>query len=206
MRFKYMRAYTKLLRIRKRVLSNVSSTASPWQAVITIWRPIPLIGPANDSSVGSLFHQLSNSYKPRLELISRVWQRIDERRTSRLPRNLVLAVLYMLHVEFVMPEHQPKPISPRRRKVLECFGNWVTCACGCGREWNFAGGFDGLRRDQLKRKKCLPSKWKDAGPFQRRIMDLRQGTDRGPELYDQNRTNWLRGRQYAQSAEAAELW
>lgn len=55
-------------------------------------------------------------------------------------------------------------------------------------------------------KKCFPSKWKDAGPLERKFMDLRQGKNKGPELYDQNRTNWLRGRQYVQCAETAELW
>src|SRR5204862_2985339 len=100
-----------------------------------------------------------------------VWQRVDGPGNSLLPKNLVLAILYMLHVEFFLRESEPKPISINRRKILECYGNWVTCSCGCGQKWNFAGGLNGLRQDRSKCKKCVAAKWKDAGPLMRRMMD-----------------------------------
>jgi hypothetical protein len=104
----------------------------------------------------------------------------------------------MLHVESFLPDHEPKPISINRRKILECYGNWVTCACGCGRKWNFGSGLDGLRRDGSKRKECAAAKWKDAGPLRRKIMGVRREATTGPELYDQNRRNWLKDRQFAE--------
>ena len=112
----------------------------------------------------------------------------------------------MLHVEFFLRESEPKPISINRRKILECYGNWVTCSCGCGQKWNFAGGLNGLRQDRSKCKKCVAAKWKDAGPLMRRMMDagLWGKAQTGPGLYDQNRTNWFQGRQFAQPASQPE--
>jgi hypothetical protein len=158
-----------------------------------------MIEAANTFTVEGFF-QLFNGTRAQPEMIARIWQRIDGPRNSLLPKNLVLAILYMLHVESFTPDREPKPISINRRKILECYGNWVMCSCGCGRKWNFAGGFEGLRRDGNKRKECVAAKWKDAGSLRRKVMGIGRKAKTGPELYDKNRTSWLRDRQFAQPA------
>jgi hypothetical protein len=102
----------------------------------------------------------------------------------------------MMHVESFIPNCEPKPMSINRRKILECYGNWVSCTCGCGRKWSFANGPEGLRRDGGKRKECKAAKWKDAGPLRRRLMGMRRDVTTKLELFDQNRKSWLRGRQF----------
>jgi hypothetical protein len=129
-----------------------------------------------------------------------MWQRIDRPGNSVLPKNLTLAVLYMLHVESFIPNHEPKPIGLNRRKILECYGNWVFCACGCSRKWNFANGPEGLRRDGSMTKECKVTKWKEAGTLRRKLFMMQRGTTTEPEFLDQNRKNWLRDRQFARPA------
>lgn len=81
-----------------------------------------------------------------------------------------------------------------RRKLLECYGNWVVCSCGCSRKWNFANGFEGLRRDERKVKNCKVESWINAGKSRWR-PEL--GGDKGAELFEKNRVGWLEGRQPA---------
>ena len=79
-------------------------------------------------------------------------QRGGDFKTVTLPRNLILACLYMLHVQDVYPKKQPNSlqdpsvvISRNRWLTITKFGCWVPCACSCGGEWNF-GGEHGIRR------------------------------------------------------------
>jgi hypothetical protein len=161
-------------------------------------RPLPSSIPANKFLVESFRQQLVGN-KPPAELVPVIWARIDPQRNLLLPRNLVLALLYMLHVESFIPNHTPKNMDVsnvtftlERRKILECYGNWVNCACGCGRKWSFANGLAGLRKDTSKRRGCEAAKWKDAGRFRRL---LQRNKRKCAELYDQNRRTWLRDRE-----------
>jgi hypothetical protein len=79
-----------------------------------------------------------------------------------LPKNPIMALLYMLHVAYVAPNETPDPISPQTRKALWAFGNWTACSCGCGRRWNFANDQSGLRDDEHVVKECEPGAWYDA--------------------------------------------
>lgn len=163
-------------------------------------RPWPGATPANKCllSVEDFRQQLVGN-QPRADLVPIIWARVDPQRKLLLPRNLVLALLYMLHVESFIPNHTPKNMDEsnvtfglERRKILECYGNWVSCACGCGTSWNFAIGIDALRRDTNKRKSCEAAEWKDAGRLRRFLQSDKK---RGPELYDQNRRAWFRDRE-----------
>ena len=96
----------------------------------------------------------------RLDELSKTWNQIvkigikgeEHPDNVLLPRNVVLALLYMLHVKAVYPEKRPDslrdpsvPISVERWRTMARFGECVDCACGCRGEWNF-GGERGMRR------------------------------------------------------------
>ena len=66
-----------------------------------------------------------------------------------------------------------------RRKILECYGNWITCSCRCGRKWNFANGFEGLRRDDGKVAGCKVENWMNAA---KKKWQPQWGAGRGEKL------------------------
>ena len=86
--------------------------------------------------------------------LAEIWQRLDVTK-AQLPEGLVLAVLYMLHLETSTNEMPPKHkdntrnISTRRIQILRRFGVWIACACSrdCDRYWNFAN-YIGMFRGQ----------------------------------------------------------
>lgn len=79
-----------------------------------------------------------------------------------LPRSLILACLYMLHVQNVHPDKRPDSlrnplvaISEFRWWTMTKFGYWVLCACKCGGEWNFGGQRRIRRRRRAQHCKAL---------------------------------------------------
>jgi hypothetical protein len=110
----------------------------------------------------------------------------------------------MLHIETytdLTPKNEPRnsvTFSAERMASIACFGNWVNCACRCGRQWNFAGGPQGLWRDgsgdgraartgackAVARRECRPEmRW--------RYRD-------GAEYEDENAMKWMQNREVMQ--------
>jgi hypothetical protein len=132
-----------------------------------------------DFSTVEKFHQQFDGTRPRPELINDIWQRIESRPHFLLPR---------------------KPISLKRREILESFGNWTPCVCGCGRMWSFAGGPLGMTNDSEKLKPCKVTKWEDTGRFGKMLMNVKRKPTIDPELMNENQRIWLRDRQFPRGA------
>jgi hypothetical protein len=90
--------------------------------------------------------------RPSPELVAIVWERVDPHHKYLLPRSHTLALLYMLHVETytdLTPVNQQRDrimFTADRIHFIGCYGNWVNCSCGCGRQWTFAIGEHGIWR------------------------------------------------------------
>lgn len=135
---------------------------------------------ANVSTVddfASYFH-LYNPI-PRLKIeevwtrIITVWNRVERTayQDALLPKNLVFAVLYMLHVETKYAQIRPRSsydtneISSHRWRLLTRFDTWVHCTCeefalpDCGSYWNYCR-YRGLRKID-GRKECVAQIWLD---------------------------------------------
>jgi len=121
-----------------------------------------------------------------------VYQRLVPSHTQCLTKNETLAALYMLHVEQHLPKTPKRnkdgeiTLSPERRLIISCFGNWEPCACQCGREWNFAKR-TGLWDDTRKERECETSK--SAGkPFLGRLLSSE--ARRAGKITETNRQKW----------------
>ncbi|RDA93495.1 hypothetical protein CP533_4011 [Ophiocordyceps camponoti-saundersi (nom. inval.)] len=110
---------------------------------------------------------------PSHETIAKTWSRLlDEGADiadSRQPKSLVMATLYMLHVERFHPTARPDADDPEggvprmRRVRLKAFGYWVTCCCkaDCNVQWNFAND-TGLCRNGQPRN-CALARFMERG-------------------------------------------
>ena len=89
--------------------------------------------------VSRLLEQFDPHRGPTSETISRYWNQVAGSRL-KLPQNLVMAVLFMLHINHIFGIAPPETISTGRFACLKRFDDWVKCACdrNCGRAWNFA--------------------------------------------------------------------
>lgn len=143
--------------------------------------------------------------------------------TDVLPRNLVLAALFILHVAKVDPYDHPfskrRPnditISEGRRMVNESFGNWVKCSCGefqdngrwCGREWNFANDEWGLCREEGQLSDCVAVHWSAVARAQRWTRKTAQASgfpQEADEVFCRNRLRFGETRQEALTLEQAQ--
>lgn len=172
------------------------------------------------SSSSSSTHSSIRNINSTTNLVLRLWRRLDPNYTHHLSHNLSLALTHMIFMELVLRAEPPYQqwqklqlqhdsgdqvydddeicaFTPNRQKLNECYGNWIVCSCGCGRKWNFANGFEGLRRDERKVKDCKVERWMNAGKRRwRPDWGVGRG-DAGAELFEKNRTSWLEGRQPA---------
>ncbi|KAL8692369.1 MAG: hypothetical protein Q9218_002588 [Villophora microphyllina] len=93
-----------------------------------------------------------NPSDPRPDTIEYVWRRVltsphGEIRSTSHPKSLVLAILYMLHMERFSSErprgdtNQPGEVKAKRIEILKRFDVWIpyTCRRKCASEWNFVG-------------------------------------------------------------------
>jgi hypothetical protein len=91
--------------------------------------------------------------RPSQDLVAIIWERVDPHHTYLLPRSHTLALLYMLHVDTytdLAPMNRPRDsitFTADRIHFIGCYGNWVDCSCGCGRQWTFATSRQGLWRN-----------------------------------------------------------
>jgi hypothetical protein len=132
-------------------------------------------------------HQFTSSHVSPA-LVQTSWQRLAKPNMA-LKHNYVLAAIYMIHVERVHPNKNlaPRPFSDRRWRILDKYGDWVKCGCGCDTSWSFANGKYGMQRDvNEKRKKCRVQCWRDAG----RLGKLRWSD--GERYYEDIRRRWHR--------------
>ncbi|RDA89072.1 hypothetical protein CP532_2243 [Ophiocordyceps camponoti-leonardi (nom. inval.)] len=118
--------------------------------------------------------QFQSWQSPTLETIAKTWSRLLEEGTpiadSRQPKSLVMATLYMLHVERFHPSARPDAEDhegsvPRMRRVrLNAFGHWVRCSCkaDCSIQWNFAND-TGLYRCGGQARNCALVRFMDRG-------------------------------------------
>lgn len=103
-----------------------------------------------------------------------VWNRVDSimYQDALFPKNLVFAVLYMLHVETKYPHIRPRSTENPANEIsywtwrrLIRFDAWVPCACkafglpDCGSYWNYLR-YKPLRK-MTTRKECTAQKWLD---------------------------------------------
>jgi hypothetical protein len=109
-----------------------------------------------------------------------------------LPKNLIMALLYMLHIACVLPNENPYPISTLTEKALRSFGNWTECLCGCRRLWNFACGIDGLRDDTRYEGGCVPGAWKYAS----NPNDVLEEYPLAPRLFKRTVRKWSLRQEY----------
>jgi hypothetical protein len=121
--------------------------------------------------------------------------------THLLPKNLTLALLYLLHVSRVCPTKAPTPapndpLSPQTLKALRAFGNWISCTCCCGRRWNFANSLNGLRDDHQRAMACVPRGWKDAKDPDK----VQEVEPAAPRLFKQNVRKWYAKQEYPVAA------
>jgi hypothetical protein len=98
-------------------------------------------------------------------IIQTAWQRFAKPNTL-LKRNHILAAVYMIHIRRTFPDanYEPRPFSARRWQILEHYGDWVKCGCGCDTTWSFANGAYGMQRGVNERtRECKVQRWRDAG-------------------------------------------
>ncbi|RYP36266.1 hypothetical protein DL767_003419 [Monosporascus sp. MG133] len=122
-----------------------------------------------DPSTDNRFHDYFANLNPvpqglKGDLVKRVWLRLPLEEQASANKDLILAAIYMIHMEgLVNPTYRPNFSPPDsnqfsyyRAKFMWRYGNWVRCSCGCGRIWSFANGVEGLRYDRWKSadRKC----------------------------------------------------
>jgi len=141
------------------------------------------------------------------DLVRNVWQRLPlEDHDPRASRELILAALYMMHMESLVnpswkPNFQPpnsNQFSTYRNKFLGLYDNWVRCSCGCERLWSFANGIEGLKYDQQKKhgRACLaevkPNDAKSSGISKIFRVGEERRRKEALHFFDQNRSGWNR--------------
>lgn len=108
------------------------------------------------------FLQSFNATRPTPRKVAEVWARLlrdkSDVANSRQPLSLVMATLYMLHIESFIDDSRPVDLDhvdgPRRRS-LKRFDRWIPCECkrACGKEWCFVNDV-GLSRGGGVTSKC----------------------------------------------------
>ena len=118
-------------------------------------------------TVKNFLQQFNPSSSPSPTAIVETWRRLlgDQQnthiQTSIHPKPLVMAVLYMLHLESSLDVAKPRRednsvgVDRNRREALKRFAKWVPCQCerSCGREWNFVNEI-GMCRGGKEGREC----------------------------------------------------
>ncbi|KAL8790161.1 MAG: hypothetical protein Q9195_006488 [Heterodermia aff. obscurata] len=122
-----------------------------------------------------------------------IWQRLAQSQSERLDRNRTLAVLYMLHMEQYSPRTPKRNrqgdvvVEDDRKLLIDCLGNWESCACRCKRKWNFWIE-EGFRDDSEKERACETDAY-SGKPRSERLFSSE--ARRGKRVLDATRNSWL---------------
>ena len=109
---------------------------------------------------------------------------------ARVPCNLALAYMYMVHIEVLQPELaasvdplrmyesedgcRRRVFSQGRLEILFAFSNMTPCVCTtppCGRKWNFAAAEWGVWRGGPKQPLCALAAWSASSDAELRLAD-----------------------------------
>lgn len=113
------------------------------------------------------------SLAPDQSLLVNIWRRFDQGPDVRLSRSFVIAVLYMLHMEYFdtrfgerlnLRQDGTGPFTYARLRSFQAFNTWIPCSVpeGCRIMRNFASNSMGLSRNITDDavSSCVLEKWR----------------------------------------------